>query len=307
MSNHPRDKTASIHTRLTNKARELNIPFGEILQYYGMERFLYRFIQTKYKDKYILKGGLIFYSLGIPLRRLTKDIDFLSLLGNQQEIISQMITDSVSVSVPDDGMNFDLSTLVVEITQVNADRNGIRAKFLGYLGRSKIPIQIDFGFSDEITSQAVMISYPTLLNDLTDLQIMGYPVESVIAEKFHAMVKYADIPSRWKDYYDIWLISENFTLADWSMQKAIFKTFERRDTILPHGRPISLTVDFASKYHENWIIFLRKSGLSKREINDFVVMIEKLWVFLEWPLQGLIAPSSDRVHRQWIPGDGKWK
>lgn len=182
MSGHPRIITASIHARLANEARKLGKPFGEVLQYYGMERFLYRLSQTRYRDNFILKGGLIFYSWGIPLRRPTRDIDFLGLLDNQKEIITQVIADSISVSVPEDGVNFDLATLVVEITQVDADRKGIRARFSGYLGRAQIPIQIDFEFSDEITSEAVVTSYPVLLQGMTGSQIKGYPVESVVAE-----------------------------------------------------------------------------------------------------------------------------
>lgn len=307
MSGHPRNITASIHARLANEARKEGKPFGEVLQYYGMERFLYRLSQTRHIENFILKGGLIFYSLGILQRRLTKDIDFLGLVENQKDVITQVIADSISVSVPEDGVNFDLTTLVVEITQVDADRTGIRATFTGYLDRAKIPMQIDFGFSDEITSDAVVINYPTLLQGLTGLQIKSYPVESVVAEKFHAMERYADIPSRWKDFYDIWLISENFEIDDQTMQKAIAKTFEKRATILPAGRPISLTAEFVVKYRENWRAFLRKSGLENGEINDLLILIEKIWVFLEWPLQGLIAPDSHRDHRHWIPGERRWK
>ena len=111
----------------------------------------------------------------------------------------------------------------MEVTQIDADRNGIRAIFLGYLGRAKIPIQIDFGFSDEITSEAVFSNYPTLLPGMAGPNIKGYPVESVVAEKFHTMERYAEMPSRWKDYYDIWLISENFEIDDQALQKTVYK------------------------------------------------------------------------------------
>ncbi|MGC1375655.1 MAG: nucleotidyl transferase AbiEii/AbiGii toxin family protein [Anaerolineales bacterium] len=306
MSEHPRDMAASIHGRLVNEARKLGRPFGEILQYYGMERFLYRLSKTEYADNFILKGGLVFHGWQIPLRRPTKDMDFLGLLENQQEGIVQAIEAAISVSAPEDDVNFDLASLVVEVTQVDADRKGIRASFLGYLGRARIPMQIDFGFSDEITSEPVVTNFPTLLQGMVDTQIRTYPVESVVAEKFHAMQRYADIPSRWKDYYDVWLISESFELDDRSLQRAVAKTFEKRDTIIPVERPISLTVDFATKYRRNWLAFLKKSGLENSEINDLSLLIEKIWVFLEWPLHGLAMPVQ-RDHRRWTPGERKWK
>ena len=307
MSEHPRNITASIHARLANEAKKLGRPFGEILQYYGMERFLYRFFQTIYADNFILKGGFIFYSWGVPMRRPTRDIDFLGLLDNREEIITKVIADAISISAPEDGLYFDIATLVVDVTQVDADRKGIRANFLGYLDRAQILIQIDFGFSDEITSEAVVRSYPTILQGMNGPQIKSYPVESVVAEKFHAMERYADVPSRWKDYYDLWLISENFELDDQPLQKAIAKTFEKRVTIIPSGRPVSLTIDFASKYSKNWRTFLKKSDLENSEINDLVLLIEKIWAFLEWPLQGLVAPNTYRDSRHWFPSERKWE
>jgi len=173
MKHQPKNIAASIHARLTNEAKKLNRPFGEILQYYGMERFLYRLSKTPYVDSFILKGGLVFYSWDIPLRRPTKDIDFLGLLENRREIINKVITATLSISVPEDGVNFDPATLFIEKTEVDDDRTGIRVKFLGYLSRTQIPIHIDFGFSDEITSEAQIISYPTLLHNMENPQLMS--------------------------------------------------------------------------------------------------------------------------------------
>lgn len=307
MSEQPKNVSASIHARLANEARRLGRPFNEILQYYGMERFLYRLFKTKYADSFILKGGLIFYGWGISLRRPTRDIDLLGLIKNQKAIIARVISSAFSISVPEDGVSFDPETLVVEVTQVDADRRGMRATFRAYLGRARIPMQIDFGFSDEITSEAVITNYPTLLEEMAGPQIRSYPVESVIAEKFHAMQHYADVPSRWKDYYDLWLISTSFELDDQALQKAIAKTFENRETSLPGERPVSLTADFAEKYQSNWTTFLKKSGLENDEIDDLLALVEKIWIFLAWPLQGLALSHSRREHRQWMPGPRKWK
>lgn len=162
MSERQQNIMASIHARLANEARESGKPFGEILQYYGIERFLYRLSQTRHLDDLILKGGLVFYSMGIPLRRLTRDIDFLGLMKNQKETITRVIQDTISVSVPEDGVKFDPASLLVEFTQIGADREGIRANFVGYLDRARIPIQIDFGFSDEMIFEATTIKFPVL-------------------------------------------------------------------------------------------------------------------------------------------------
>ncbi len=67
---------ASIHARLKSEAERLGKPFAEVLQYYGMERFLYRLSKSEYVDKLILKGGLLLYGWNVPLRRPTRDMDF---------------------------------------------------------------------------------------------------------------------------------------------------------------------------------------------------------------------------------------
>ena len=307
MSEKPRNIPASIHARLTKEARKSNRPFSEVLQYYGIERFLYRLFQTKYKEDFILKGGLLIYSWGISMRRPTRDIDFLSLTGNQVELISNVITDAISLSVPEDGINFDTSSLSIEETQVDADRTGIRVRLTGYLARARIPLQIDIGFSDELSSTPVVVNYPVVLNDMSGFQVNSYPAEMVVAEKFHTIERYAALPSRWKDYYDLWLISERFRMDDQSLRNAISKTFEKRATKIPEGRPVSLSDEFINKYHGNWEIFLKKSGLQVNITGDLKAVVEQIRSFLEKPLQELKSSDIKRVNWQWSPEAKKWK
>ena len=152
MTDHPKDTAASIYGRLTHQARKSGRPFGEVLQYYGMERFLYRLSKTKYADSLILKGGLLFYIWGFPLRRPTKDIDFLGLLDNTSEVFRQVITTAISVSDPDDGLEFDIATLTIETSQIDADRNGLRIKFIGYLGKSQISYADRYWICNDISA-----------------------------------------------------------------------------------------------------------------------------------------------------------
>src|SRR3990172_452187 len=88
---------SSARARLQNKAKETIRPFSEILQYYGMERFLYRFSRSKYADKFILKGALMFTVWQVPERRTTRDMDFLTYCGNQIETIEKVVRDVCEV------------------------------------------------------------------------------------------------------------------------------------------------------------------------------------------------------------------
>jgi hypothetical protein len=195
---------------------------------------------------------------------------------------------------------------MIEEKQVDADRFGIHASFLGSLGRAEIPMQIDIGFSDEITSPIKEIRYPTLLSDMGAPILRGYPPETVVAEKFHAMERFSASPSRWKDYYDVWLISDYFEIDSQSLYNAIDTTFRNRNTRLPDKRPASLTAEFASVHKDGWKSFVRKNNLETNEVRDLALMVEKIWKFLEYPLNMLATPGVSQKHRIWYPRKGKW-
>lgn len=301
MSKETLNTIPSLQARLKNKAQKINKTFQEVLQHYGMERFLYRLSKTKYADYFILKGGLMFYSLDIPLRRPTKDIDFLCRIS--KEDIYQVFTEVLSTPVPDDCVIFDIRTFSILETQIDADHHGVRTKFIGYLGKMKIYMQVDIGFSDEIASSAVNITYPTLLPEHAKPKIKGYPPESIISEKFHAMTRFGKLNSRWKDYFDIWLLLYTFEFESDRLEKAIKKTFEKRSTIIPSTRPTSLTTSFADANDKNWKIFLRRSKLKIDSVNELKDVVEMIWSFLEFPLQSL-APNAKVNKRSWIPTKG---
>jgi predicted nucleotidyltransferase component of viral defense system len=236
---------ASVQARLKIEAEAQEKPFAELLQYYGMERFLYRLSKSHYVDKFVLKGGLLIYGWNVPLRRPTRDIDFRGYLENSKTTVLRAIQDVIRETVPDDGILFDAQTINVEQTQIDADYAGVRVKFTGYLGKARIPMQIDIGFSDVLASRVERMQYPTLLDNTKAPFIKSYPKESMVSEKFHAMIRHAQLNSRFKDYYDLWLLADNFEFETRSLQKAIEKTFAKRQTDIPTERPVGLTAEFA--------------------------------------------------------------
>src|SRR4030095_11572437 len=177
---------ASIQAKLKNKADASGRPLNEILQYYAMERFFYRLSKTPHIHDLILKGGLMFYGLEIPLRRTTRDIDFLGTSENSQQDLLSIFHDALSVPCPEDGVRFDTDTLRFSFSQADENQGGIRITFVGYLGKTRMPIQVDIGFSDELASEALIMEYPVLLDNMEKPRLRGYPLESIISEKFHA-------------------------------------------------------------------------------------------------------------------------
>lgn len=295
---------ASILARLRNQSQKMERPFAEILQYFAMERFLYRLSKTGYADKFILKGGLMFYVWDLPLRRPTRDIDFRGYVSSTRKTLLKIVNDVIAVSVPEDGIVIDPESVSVEETQIDADYRGIRVKMTALLERSRIPLQIDIGFSDDLSAKAETVEYPAILPDLKAARMKAYPKETIIAEKFHAMLRHGNLNSRMKDYYDIWLISKTFEFESHSLQKALETTFRNRVTDLPVERPSSLSAEFASANHTRWTNFLGKMNLEASESANLISIMDQIWKFLADPLQASL--SRTKSTRRWIPNKG-WK
>lgn len=295
---------ASILARLRSQADETNRPFAEVLQYYAMERFLYRLSKTKYAGKFVLKGGLLFYVWDLPMRRPTRDIDFRGYVSGDRESLLKIVNEVMEVAASEDGLVFDPKPVSVEETQLEADYRGIRVRLIALLERTRIPVQIDIGFSDGLTSKAEAIEYPNILPGLKTVRMKGYPKESVVSEKFHAMVRFGDLNSRLKDFYDLWLMSVTFEFDSLSLQKALETTFKNRDTVLPTERPVSLSVEFASRNQTRWENFLKKMELANQGNGDFSDVVEQVWKFIWPPLQARF--SKTRSVQKWTPKKG-WK
>jgi predicted nucleotidyltransferase component of viral defense system len=294
MSSNLTNISASIKARLQNIARKTGRPFNELLRLYGIERFLYRLSISPYNHSFVLKGGLIFLTLDLPFRRPTRDIDLRGFTQNSVENIISIIINICQQSVDDDGLIFRSETVIVEMRLLDADYQGIRATFMGMLGKAEIPMQVDIGFSDEITPSPVSISYPSLLA-MPFPQLYGYPLVSVISEKFHAIVQLGEINSRMKDYYDIWLLSDYFDFDGHLLQSAITHTFNRRGTIVPDELPFGLSSAFAASHDKAWKVLMKHIGYDNKNLDDFEYVLQRLRMFLLPPMVA-IAHGMDFNH-----------
>ncbi|MBI5049840.1 MAG: nucleotidyl transferase AbiEii/AbiGii toxin family protein [Nitrospirae bacterium] len=295
---------ASVRARLQDKAKEAAQPFSEILQYYGMERFLYRFSRSKYADKFILKGALMFTVWQVPQRRTTLDIDFSARYDNQIATIEKVIKDVCKVSVTPDGLVFDSQTVKGQKIKEDADYEGIRVKFRGFLERSRIPMQIDIAFGDIIYPKPKVIDYPVIL-DFPKPHLKGYPAESVVSEKFEAMVKLGLLNSRMKDFYDIWLMMRQFDFDGLKLVEALKGTFEHRKTPLPEHKPLFAEEIYDEKSDRQtlWKAFLKKGDIKyvPEKLRTTATEIEQ---FLINPLDAIYR--SQEFSKEWKSA-GPWK
>lgn len=250
--------SASVQARLQNQARVSKRPFQELLQYYAMERFLYRLSKTPHRARFVLKGALMLYVWDAPLARATKDLDLLGRLDNSLENLKRVVQEVCAADVEPDGMVFDSATMKAERIKEDADYQGVRLRFVGLLGKARVAMQIDVGFGDVVTPGAADITYPVLL-DFPAPELSGYPRESVVAEKFQAMVYLRTLNSRMKDFYDVWLLASQFAFDGALLAKAIAATFANRETSIDVA-PIAFTADFTEQAStlSQWTAFRNK-------------------------------------------------
>jgi hypothetical protein len=293
---------ASVHQRLKNMAASSGRPFQELFYYHAMERFLYRLSNSEYSESFTLKGGLMFRGWGIPLRRLTRDIDVQAYANNSIENLEAIVRDICEQEVEQDGMRFDPDSVRGEQIMNEADYPGTRIYFIGYLGNASIHLHLDISFANVITPATVRVAYPTLL-DMPGFEIRGYPYETAISEKFQSMVALGDINDRIKDFFDIWLLSQQVDIQGSTLAEAIQATFENRKTPLPAVLPEALTDEFGSLRQADWERLLRRSNLSLSEFPSFAEVLSILREFL-WPV--VQASREGIVFEQIWKAGGSW-
>lgn len=256
-----KDLSSSIHQRLLNIARTENRPMNELLQYFAIERFLFRLAQTEYNEKFLLKGAQMLRVWNAPAARPTMDIDLLGKVENDLELLENIFRECCSVAVVD-GVTFNRSSVTAEPIRRNDEYQGIRITTKGNLANVRLGIQIDVGFGDIVFPRPLKVELPQLL-DLGSPILLGYTPESMIAEKFQAMVALDMVNTRMKDFYDIWMLLTTLGIDDEHLETAIRKTFSSRKTELPVKTPTALTNAFTKDETKikQWLAFLRKNRI----------------------------------------------
>jgi predicted nucleotidyltransferase component of viral defense system len=221
-----------------------------------MERFLYRLSVSKYAEDFILKGAFMLRVWNFSEYRPTMDIDMLGISGNDQKYITEQIRDILAVEIEPDGLIFDADTIQAEQINDEADYEGVRITFRGTLGTAKIRMQIDIGFGDVIYPGPEKKPVPCIL-DFPAPSLLCYSRESVIAEKFEAMIQLGLLNSRMKDFYDIWLLSRQFGIDVDDVTEAVKRTLSQRKTKL--YTPIdAFSAEFVSLRQPMWAAFRKR-------------------------------------------------
>lgn len=304
MRREARDVAASVRQRLLNHAHAHGRPFDLVLTRYGLERLLYRLSRSVHSNEFVLKGAMLFQVWTELPDRPTRDLDLLGRGDESIEHLSSVFRDLCAQVVDEhDGLVFDLGSVRGVEIRGNQEYGGVRLTFTAHLAGARIPLQVDIGFGDVVTPGPVEIELRTLL-DLPAPVLAAYSRESVVAEKYQALVELGIANTRLKDFFDLYLLCDRFPFGGSALAEAIRATFRRRGTALPEGIPTGLSDQFAHDRAKQaqWTAFVRKGKLDGApHILDPVIL--RLREFLTPPTEALRA--GEAFARAWAPG-GPW-
>jgi Nucleotidyl transferase AbiEii toxin, Type IV TA system len=276
-------RTASIHARLLNLAKERGEDFNMILTRYAIERFLYRLSIVPAREAFWLKGALLFDLWFDVPHRPTRDADFLGFGPADSVALANSVSEICGIAV-DDGMEFDPASIIVEEIREEANYGGLRVRLVSRLGNARCTVQLDVGYGDAVTPGPEEAVYPTLLDDQPAPHLRVYPRAAVAAEKLESIVSLGMANSRMKDFFDLRALAHEGVLDAQLLGDAIAATFQRRGTAVPVEVPLGLSDEFAhdAAKRAQWNAFLGKNRLDAPTLDE---VIEEVRRFVAEPLK----------------------
>ena len=300
-----RDMAASVKQRLLDLAKKRGEDFSFLLGRFAGERFLFRLSQSEHRKDFVLKGAMLFHlrSMQAP-HRPTRDLDLLGA-GMPDIARTEAVFQSVCrAQVSDDGLTFLADHVKGERIKDDDEYLGIRLHLEARMGSARIPLQIDVGFGDAITPAPKQEQLLALL-EFPPPSVLAYPWETMIAEKFQAIVELGMDNSRMKDYFDLNYLATTQSFGGPMLAQAIQATFARRKTPLPQQTPVGLLPVFGEDTvkQTQWRAFARKLQMEEGPL-PLNEIIAGLRAFLVPPVEALLRKHS--FDKSWTPG-GPWQ
>lgn len=293
---------ASILARLLTLAKQRGDDYSLLLNRFALERLLLRLSSSAHANRFLLKGALLFALWYDTPHRPTRDADLLGFGPDDEANLIATFREIAAMEV-DDGIVFDVTSVKADAIREDNTYGGTRITLVARIGTARCALQIDVGFGDAVTPQPLTLAYPTLLPGFQAPTLRVYPVYTVVAEKYHAMVVLGQANSRMKDFYDLAVIARRTGLDGATLAAAIAATFDRRKTPLPTEAPLALTQAFGTDptKQRQWQAFLNKNRITAANLPDTVALLHTLL----WPAT-IVATSASNATAKWHAETLQW-
>jgi Nucleotidyl transferase AbiEii toxin, Type IV TA system len=263
---------------LRRQARADGRTTAEYLRLYALEGFLLRLAHSPLRNRFVLKGGVLLAAYG--LRRPTADIDGAALLtSNEVEGIRQFVAEVASTALPaelDDGLAFDLGSVTAEAIREEDKYSGVRVRLVSRLASAREPFHVDVSIGDPIWPAPAEVCLPRLLGQ-EPIQLRGYPVEMVLAEKIVTALERGAASTRWRDFGDIFVMTGRSSFRAGEVRQAL-------QAVAGHRQVELASLDDALDGHAEigqprWASWRRKLQLTETLPEDFDRTLDSLKAF----------------------------
>lgn len=271
----------------------------ELLTLYALEGILTRVALSPYRGDFVLKGGVLLAAFN--LRRPTRDIDLQSSnLANDVESVVARVQEIVTLHV-DDGLTFDPQQVTAQTIRDDDPYAGVRIRLVGMLGISRLSVGIDINFGDPIMPPPAQITLPRLLkSDQDPVQMLGYPLAMVIAEKTVTAMERGEANTRWRDFADVLTISNQHQMAASELRTALNAVADYRNTALVPLLPALSAM--AQTVQPKWANWRRRQEHTEALPEQFSEVLERLAAFVD----PVLNPTTSDTAR-WNPEGHAWE
>lgn len=208
---------------LQNRARREKRTTQELLTMYVVERWLARLARSPYAQDFVLKGGMLLAAFGH--RRPTVDADTLARnMAADEETAAGRVAEIARIPDPDDGVVFQPHTMTATRIRDEALYSGIRVTLPARLATAQVKLRLDINFGDPVTPQPQHVVLPSLRDSLSPVRILGYPIETVLAEKLVTAIDLGAANTRVRDYVDVYVLSDAHSLRCAALRTALIAT-----------------------------------------------------------------------------------
>lgn len=297
-----RNNGASVQAKLRNISKARGIDMTALLRRYAQERLLFRLSVSEESGNFCIKGGLLLsaYNAG-DLLRPTEDIDFNGFDPDSDvAAVEAAMRRVLATPVEDDGVVFFPDTIRVQKDRVGRIPGG-KISFQAKVHTSKVEVRVDVGFGNPVSPEVRRLLMPTLLDGFAPRpEVLAYPLETVVAEKVHAMAQFGIANTRVKDYFDIWMLSRTQAFEGSDLVSAVFRTFEAQGRAIPAAPFEALEEDYADEQASVWKAFLNR--IDHRSPLDLSQVVADIALMVHPVTEA--ARTGESLDASWVPGSG---
>lgn len=280
---------------LRKQAQDTGRPTQQLFQLYLLESFLRRLAISPHRDRLILKGGVLLAAWGD--RRPTKDVDLQARqLANDLSSTLAAIREVAAVPA-DDGVVFDTEQATAEVIREDADYEGIRIRMPATLATAELRFAVDVSAGDPIDPPPQTVRLPSLLGS-DAIEVLGYPLVMVLAEKLVTALQRGAANTRWRDFADIWTLSRHHDIDGDELQTALRAVTMHRAIEL---EPLLPALEgYGALAQARWAAWRAKQMLDTAIPEEFEVLLDEIAAFADAALDGRAGAQT------WLADRSAW-